>query len=109
MTDRMVQISQRAVAFLTAGALNHLWTMWADDTSCCTVCCVPCIALKELLNNGQLDELYGVYMQACESGHDETWDADNKKVRRDWLEQVWSGPRECHELIETPVEGNGEA
>lgn len=100
MTEPTVQISQRAIAYLTAGALNHLWSMWATDERCCTTCCVPCIALKELLDKGLLDELYGVYMDACDSGHDETWDAENKKVRRDWLDQVWSGPRACHEVEE---------
>lgn len=95
MTDPTVQISTRAVAYLTAGALSHLWTMWANDTHCCTECCVQCTALKELLDNGQLDILYGVYMQACETGHDDTWDEENQQVKRDWLEQVWAG--QCHE------------
>ena len=96
MTEPTVQISKRAIAYLTAGALNHLWQMWVNDETCCNVCCVPCIALKELLDKGQLDELYGVYMEACDSGHDDTWDAVNGKVKRTWLGQVWSGPRECH-------------
>lgn len=97
MTEPTVQISQRATAYLVAGALNHLWTMWATDSHCCNVCCVPCIALKELLDNGQLDVLYGAYLDACDGGHDHTWDDETKQVKRDWLDQVWSGPRECHE------------
>lgn len=89
-----------AAAGLVAGHVDQLWQQWANDTEmpgCCPVCCAPCHALKQLLELGLLDELYGVYADHV-GGELSTWDPKQRMVRRDWLEQAWSVDRGgCHQ------------
>lgn len=90
MTEPTVEISNQAIAYLCAGALNHLW----HTEKCCPQCCVQCAALKELHDKDQLDRLYGVYIDECGADH-ESWDADNRQVNRTWLAEAWSAT-DCH-------------
>jgi len=88
-----------AAAFLVAGHVGDLWSQWAHDKEtpgCCPTCCGPCAALKDLLDRGQLDDLYGVYVDHVGGGH-EPWDADKGQVGRDWLTQAWSVDLGCCE------------
>jgi hypothetical protein len=84
-------------ARLVAGHVDHLWNQWANDKEvpgCCTECCGPCAALKDLLDRGQLDELYGVYVDQG-FGETATWDAEKRQVDRRWLLAAWSFPLGC--------------
>lgn len=93
-------------AFLVAGHVDNLWQQWANDKDvpgCCPECCGPCAGLKDLLDRGQLDELYGAYM-AHTGGESETWDAEKRQVGRTWLAEAWSGVDTCeHGSIEVAL------
>lgn len=92
-------------ARLVAGHVDNLWSQWANDDEvpgCCPLCCGPCAALKDLLDRGQLDELYGVYVDQG-FGEMDTWDAERRQVGRDWLRKAWSADATCgHPSTEVP-------
>lgn len=91
-------------ARLVAGHVNILWSQWANETDpefkgCCPECCGPCNALRDLLEAGQLDELYGAWLAQDES-RSFAWDFANRQVGRDWLAAAWSGDRGCRDQHE---------
>lgn len=89
-------------AWLVAGHVDNLWQQWANDEEvpgCCPQCCGPCAGLKELLDLGLLDELYGAYVDQF-GGYMLTWDAAKRQVGRDWLLAAWSVDRGCHDQHE---------
>jgi hypothetical protein len=97
MTD-IAAMPTLTAAFLVTGHVNNLWSQWANDKEapgCCPECCAPCGALKDLLDRGQLDELYGAYMDHCGTDSD-TWDVDKRQVGREWLLEAWSVDLGCH-------------
>lgn len=86
-------------ALLVAGHVNNLWHQWANDKDvpgCCPRCCGPCAALKELFDTGQLDDLYGAYMDRV-GGESDTWDPERRTVGRAWLLKAWSVELTCHD------------
>jgi hypothetical protein len=92
----MVNIPKEAAVLLVAGAVNELWSQWANDDppGCCPRCCPPCHGLLLLDATGQLDNLYGAYV-ARAGGADEAWDPVHQRIDRAWLTQVWSVDRGC--------------
>ena len=110
MTEEEITLKPQTAAFLVAPLVDHLWQQWSDGEGCCNQCCCACIALKDLLDNDELDKLYGIYVKICGSpaeGH-ATWDAEKNQLKREFLLAAWAGPRECHELIEM-LGGSSEA
>lgn len=89
-----ITIPYAAAAMLVAEAVDRLWVQWAnDEEGCCTRgCCAACDALYQLRQTGQLDELYGWYVEHCDVGLLATWDYDRAQVNRAWLDEVWSAP-----------------
>jgi hypothetical protein len=86
-------------AWLVAGHVDNLWQQWANDKEmpgCCPECCGPCAGLKALLDAGQLDDLYGAYVDHV-GGEIATWDPVKRQVGRDWLAEAWSVDRGCHD------------
>ncbi|MEV2239594.1 hypothetical protein [Micromonospora sp. NPDC049891] len=79
--------------FLTAGHLNHLHAA-GQDLGCCPVCCGPCLALKKLLDAGQLDDIVREY--ASWGGGWECWDEQAGQVDRVWLAGAWR-MTDCHD------------
>jgi len=95
-----VTIPKEAAALLVAEAVDRLWNQWAtceEHHGCCPKgCCAACYALRKLLDTGQLDELYGWYVDNCGGGGPHaTWDYDKRQVNRTWLLEAWSAPMTC--------------
>jgi hypothetical protein len=88
-------------ARLVAGHVDRLWDAWANDgdmPGCCPECCGPCAALKDLYDRGELDGLYGAYVDQG-FGEMDTWDAEKRQVGRGWLLEAWSVDLGCgHEI-----------
>lgn len=98
MTDTTT-MPTRVAAWLVAGHVNNLWSQWANDKDmpgCCPECCGPCAGLKELFELGQLDALYGAYLDMT-GGESDTWDAEKQQVGREWLLEAWSVRMGCHD------------
>ena len=93
-----VSMPTLVAARLVAGHVDLLWQAWAngpdDARGCCPVCCGPCSALKDLLDAGLLDELYGTYVDQG-FGEMETWDAEKRQVGRKWLLEAWAVDMGC--------------
>lgn len=94
--DTTTTMSTLTAARLVAGHVDILWDQWAngDEGGCCPWCCAPCAALKDLLATGQLDELYGTYVDQG-FGEMDTWDAERRQVERTWLTEAWSANLGC--------------
>lgn len=88
-----ITIPYAVAAMLVAEAVERLWGQWANDKEgCCTRgCCAACAALYQLRATGQLDELYGWFVERCDGPH-AAWDSDRGQVDRVWLDRVWSAP-----------------
>jgi hypothetical protein len=76
-------------AQLVAGHVDILWDEWAAGRGCCPECCASCGALRDLLESGQLDELYGYYLNH-DNGENSAWDNEMHQVGRQWLTEAWS-------------------
>jgi hypothetical protein len=110
VTEEEIALKPQTAAFLVAPLVDHLWQQWSDGEGCCNQCCCACIALNDLLDEGKLDELYGIYVKICGSpaeGH-ATWDAEKGQVERTWLTAAWAFPKKCHELVKM-LDGSDEA
>jgi hypothetical protein len=92
-----VELPRQVAGRLVAGHVNILWQHAASG--CCPVCCAPCKALKELLDAGQLDDLYGAWVGDDRSGSD-IWDPEKRQIRRDWLLNAWNVDLGCHDRDE---------
>jgi hypothetical protein len=98
----MVLLPVDVAADLIAGHVDLLWNSWANDSErpgCCVECCAPCHALKELLDLGLLDELYGHYIRKAGAGTEtgwSTWDPEKHQVGRRWLYEAWGIPCNDH-------------
>lgn len=86
-------------ARLVAGHVNILWNQWANEdlAGCCPKCCAPCSALKELLDLGLLDRLYGVYVEETDAKDSAVWDDAMHEIGRGWLLSAWSADLDCHD------------
>lgn len=86
-------------ARLVAGHVDHLWDQWAnsDRAGCCPVCCAACSALRELLDLGLLDVLYGVYVDEADAHDSDVWDDAMHEIDRSWLLPAWNANLDCHE------------
>jgi hypothetical protein len=95
-------LDRETVGWLVSGSLTHLWYASPDAyepgdadgeaaRGCCPRCCLPCGALKRLLDAGQLDEL-----AALDEDGNYLWDDERQRVDRDWLRRAWT-LTECHE------------
>ena len=93
-----ITMSTLTAARLVAGHVNHLWQQWADEDlrGCCNRCCAPCAALKDLYDRGQLDRLYGVYVDHVGDDHS-PWDPERRQIDRAWLNRAWTADLGCHE------------
>ena len=105
MTDTVTLDAQTA-ARLAAHALNQLWDADQDDedpevSGCCPECCGPCVALRQLLDAGQLDDVVRPYVEA--TGGDWSWWVNNQ-VDRDWLTRAWRMTL-CHAGADADVAG----
>lgn len=86
-------------ADLVAGHVDTLWNQVVNDEDmhgCCPRCCAPCHALRELLKLGQLDFLYGQYMQVS-GGESSVWDTGKQQIDRSWFAGAWRNDLGCHE------------
>lgn len=92
-----VTVPTRVIAFLVAGHVHHLWQAWQDPEArgCCTECCGPCWALKELLDRDELDDYYAAYV-AETGGPDDIWDVERHEINRKFLDEVWAVDLGCH-------------
>lgn len=100
----MTTMPTLTAALLVDGALSHLWYLTQDEApaGCCPHCCSNCKGLKDLLDRGQLDTLYGVFVDR-RGGDGHYWDAELRQVDRAWLLGAWSvdlGCREDHDAEE---------
>lgn len=80
----------KAFGVLTHHALNELYT---SEDGCCTKCCAPCAALKELDEQGILEEVVHLW-EFHDDGtptliDDGAW-WKNGKVDRSWMYHQWS-------------------
>lgn len=92
-----IRLPVDVVADLVAGHVNILWSQVVNDVcGCCTVCCMPCNALHQLLEMDLLDELYQVHHRRS-GGESAVWDEKRSQIDRSWLDRAWTGDRFCHE------------
>lgn len=80
-----------ALPALAAGSINDLWT-----EPCCTTCCAPCGALRDLLDADLLDDAVRPYV--ARTGEWDWWigSAESGRVDADGLRSRWgcqSSPR----------------
>lgn len=87
----LTTVPTRALVHLVAEAIDRLWVQYVKQgLGCCPRdCCAGCSALSELYGSGQLDTLYGIYMDEV-GANPQTWDDKLRQVRRDWLMAAWA-------------------
>jgi hypothetical protein len=104
-SSRQAIMQEDVAAFLVGGHLVHLWAAVQDEIGgCCNDCCGSCWALKQLLDSGELDDLYRVYVNLTGGpDNDSIWDTANDQVDRGLLTQAWSVDLGCREDHDTPA------
>jgi hypothetical protein len=85
-------VNTEAVAWLVIHAINGLYQ---DDQEegCCPKCCGPCLALKLLLDDGQLDDAVRIHAD----GYD-WWDERVGMVKRSLFDNGWRMTA-CHQPL----------
>lgn len=103
MSGSKIAMPLSATARLVAGHVHILWRQWANENlgGCCPTCCAACSALKELLDVGLLDVLYGVYVEESDAEDSAIWDDILQEVDRKWLLSAWNANLDCHEEADT--------
>lgn len=89
MAESMTIMPTLTAARLVASHVDILWSTWHNEREpCCQSCCAACAALKDLMDRGQLDRLYSVYLESTGGMSTLGWDEKNHQVGREWLSQA---------------------